>query len=210
MLNGNTTTPSTLTLSPTGTSTFGGTIQGGGALGTLALAINGSGTQVLTGVNTYTGGTQINAGILNINGDAALGDVSSTLTFTGSGTLQAGVNGITLSPNRAITLNSGVTGAIDTQAFNMSIAGPIGGPGSLNKVGSGILTLTGSSNYSGQTNVSGGTLQVGNGGSGASIGGAGVVNLVNNSALVFNHADNVTFAAAITGSGSFTKRAPAL
>ena len=38
---------------------------------------------------------------------------------------------IVLNSNRAISVNSGVTATIDTQAFNMSIAGPIGGAGSL-------------------------------------------------------------------------------
>ena len=45
-----------LTLSPTGVpTTFSGTIQGGGTLGTISLVMSGSGTQVLSGSNTYTG-----------------------------------------------------------------------------------------------------------------------------------------------------------
>ena len=46
-------TPVTLTLAPgSGTSTFSGSIQNGS--GSISLAINGSGTQVLAGANTYT------------------------------------------------------------------------------------------------------------------------------------------------------------
>ena len=62
-------TASTLTLSPSGVSTtFSGTIQGGGTMGSIGLVMSGSGTQVLAGSNTYTGPTTINAGKLIVNG----------------------------------------------------------------------------------------------------------------------------------------------
>ena len=58
-----TTLPSVLTLSPTGGSTtFSGSILGGGTLGAIELVLNGSGTQVLAGTNTYTGGTVVTSG----------------------------------------------------------------------------------------------------------------------------------------------------
>ena len=47
-----------------GTSTFSGVIAGGSGLGTINLVLSGSGTQVLAGWNTYTGGTTINGGNL--------------------------------------------------------------------------------------------------------------------------------------------------
>ncbi|MGA2254373.1 MAG: autotransporter-associated beta strand repeat-containing protein, partial [Thermoguttaceae bacterium] len=134
--------------------TFSGAISGNGGI----LIKSGSGTFTLTGTNTYSGGTQINGGILNINGDSALGAASAPLTFTGSGTLQAGVDAIVLNSNRNITVNSGMTATIDTQVFNMSIAGSIGGQGSLTKLGSGTLILSGSNTYAGPTTVGTGTL----------------------------------------------------
>jgi len=141
---------SVLTLSPTGgTNTFSGMIAGGGTLGAISLVMSGSGTQVLAGSNTYSGGTQIVAGILNINGDAALGAASGPLTFTGNGTLQAGVDGIVLNSSRNLTLNNGVTATIDTQAFNMTIAGSIGGQGSLAKAGAGTLTISNTNTFGG-------------------------------------------------------------
>ena len=79
-----------------GDSTFGG-----GLAQPLTLAKLGANTLTLTGANANSGGTQINAGILNINGDAVLGAASAPLTFTGNGTLQAGVDGIALNSNRA-------------------------------------------------------------------------------------------------------------
>ena len=44
------------------------------------------GTLVLTGTNTYTGGTAINGGTLQISSDANLGDAAGGLSFNG-GTL---------------------------------------------------------------------------------------------------------------------------
>ena len=55
------TTPGTLTVgNDDATSTFAGVIQN--TFGTLALTKAGSGTQVLSGSNTYTGPTTINTG----------------------------------------------------------------------------------------------------------------------------------------------------
>ena len=57
---------STLTLTPAAgsTATFSGIIQNGS--GTVALTLNGDGTEVLAGANTYTGATTITAGTLQI------------------------------------------------------------------------------------------------------------------------------------------------
>ncbi len=67
--------PSVLTLSPSGgSSTFSGTIRGGGTLGALALVLDGSGTEVLSGTNSYTGDTTVDAGTLIIADAAALPD----------------------------------------------------------------------------------------------------------------------------------------
>ena len=61
----------TLTLAPTSSTTFSGLLQNGS--GTLGLAINGVGTQVLAGNNTYSGGTTLKAGTLNFANVGALG-----------------------------------------------------------------------------------------------------------------------------------------
>ena len=63
------------------------------------------------------------------------------------------------------------------------------------------MTLTGSNTYTGGTTISAGTLMVGSGGT------LGVLpgNTLDNSALVFNHADTYTYPGAISGSGSVTQ-----
>ena len=62
-----------LTLSATGGSTtFSGQIAGGGTLGSIGLVMSGSGLQVLSGSNTYTGRTTISSGTLQVTGSGAL------------------------------------------------------------------------------------------------------------------------------------------
>ncbi len=97
--------PSVLTLSPSGGSTtFSGTIQGSGSLSAISLVINGSGTQVLAGRNTYTGPTTINQGTLLVNGLLASPvTVNSGGMLGGSGSLSSVTvaSGGSLSPGAA-------------------------------------------------------------------------------------------------------------
>jgi autotransporter-associated beta strand protein len=77
------TATSVLTLSPSGGSTtFSGMIQGGGALGRISLVMGGSGTQLLSGSNTYTGTTTISQGELVVDGS-----LISPVTIQSGGTL---------------------------------------------------------------------------------------------------------------------------
>ncbi len=139
-------------------SNFSGIINdNAGTAGVVALTKTGAGTLTLSGANTYTGGTSIAGGTVNINADTALG-ASGAVTFTGNATLQAGAANIALAGAHTITLNPSVTGTIDTQANSMSIAGAIGGNGVLAKAGAGTLTLNGANSYSGGTMITGGTL----------------------------------------------------
>ena len=65
------------------------------------------------------------------------------------------------------------------------------------------MTLSGSNAYSGATTVNVGTLQIGNGTSGE---GLASPTISNSGALVFNHADTLTYAGAISGSGQLTEQ----
>ncbi len=67
---------------------FSGTIQNSSPNGNLAVKMTGSGTQYLSGVSTYTGGTTLASGVLNFT-TSALG--AGGITFAG-GTLQYGAN----------------------------------------------------------------------------------------------------------------------
>ena len=139
--------------------TFNSQLTGGNSL-----LVKGPGTVVLnSGVaNTFTGGTMITGGTLNINSDSALGTAPSSpttnVTFAGSSTLQAGAAGIALSANRNIALANGATATIDTNGNGLTIGGAISGSGSLTKIGNGALTLANTETYSGSTKINAGQL----------------------------------------------------
>jgi len=141
-------------LADTGTtSTLGGSIGGVGSLTKI-----GAGILVLTGVNTYGGGTNFNGGILAVDSDSNLG--AGPLSFNG-GTLEALAAGAGITSIKAVTLNAGGgTFLADTGTIS-TLGGGISGVGSLTKDGLGTLALTGANTYSGGTILSNGILVVG-------------------------------------------------
>ena len=169
-------------LQQTGIGTIGGNISGPGSL---ALP---SGTMNLSGTNTYTGGTIVNGGILNIVSAAAL-PMGGALTLNGG---QLNLNG----NSQTIGNLSGTGGVLDLGSGRLSInasgASTLGtivtGSGGLSLFGSGQLSLSGANTYSGETRIFGGVLAV-NGsitsdvmvGSGGTLGGTGTIfgNVVN-------------------------------
>jgi chondroitin AC lyase len=137
-----------------------GRVLNGTGNNVLGLQVMGPGTWALTGSNTYSAGTKIEGGTLEINADAALGAGTSAVTFSADGTLQASGT-ITLNSSRGIVIGSGATATLDTQSGKMTMAGAISGAGgALMKQGSGILVLSGSNSYNGGTIVEAGTLIV--------------------------------------------------
>ncbi|WP_210302210.1 autotransporter-associated beta strand repeat-containing protein [Methylobacterium brachythecii] len=148
---------------------FSGTIANGN--GVLALTKVGTGTQTLTGANSYTGSTTISGGTLQVNSSAALGDGSATntLIFNG-GTLQA-IGAVASPATRGVTLAG--NGTINTNGYAVSIAGIVTGAGHLTGAGAGTLTLTGTNTYIGGTTFAGGTL---NAGSAGALGTSGTLN----------------------------------
>jgi fibronectin-binding autotransporter adhesin len=187
-------------------STFAGTIQNDAlsptdATSTIGLTKVGSGGLTLSGSNTFTGLTAINSGVLGLGSSGALAGTGS-ITF-GGGTLQFSAKNTRDYAARVVASTAAI--AIDTNGQGVTFAGRLAASnsGGLTKLGAGALTLAASEAYSGNTTISGGTLQIGNGGSGASIGATPTV--LDNACLVFNHGDSVSFAAVITGSGSLTQ-----
>ena len=177
-----------------------GTASSAGTIATIQSELRGSGglvkddygTLVLSGANSYTGGTTIKGGTLSISADGSLGAASGGLTFIG-GIL---TNTATMTTARDVELRL-AGGTFNTQA-NLTASGVISGQGKLTKTGSETLTLTGTNTYAGGTKISAGTLQIGSGGTSGSITG----NVENNAVLAFNRSDLLTFAGTISGSGA--------
>ena len=116
---------STITAPTTGSATLSGVFSGSGGL-----IFNGVGTTILTGANTYSGGTTVSSGVLQGN---------------------------TTSLQGAIVNNSQV---VFDQATQGTYSGVMSGTGSLVKQNAGTLMLTGANTYTGGMTVSSGTLSV--------------------------------------------------
>ena len=182
----------------------------------------GSGTTTLSGDNSYTGGTFLNAGTLIVAADANLGSAFGSIAFNGS-TLNS-IASFTLSATRAITLPGNAIFNVNgstTLIYN----GVITGPGTLTKIGLGTLILGGNNAYTGATTINAGAMTITGGladtadvtvASGASynvnsadtinrILGSGSVNLAANLSLAGSSA--FTFAGEFTGAGSLIIKA---
>jgi outer membrane autotransporter protein len=122
----------TLSFHQTSSGTFAGNISGSGAFEKA-----GAGTLILSGANSYSGGSTVTAGTLQI----------STTSLSGN-----------------IEVKTGAILSFD-QSTSGSFSSVISGAGQVQKTGAGVLTLTASNNnYQGGTTIQAGTLQISNDG----------------------------------------------
>ncbi|MBJ7259935.1 MAG: autotransporter-associated beta strand repeat-containing protein, partial [Chthoniobacterales bacterium] len=164
--------------------------------GTGSLTKEGSGTLLLSASNSYSGGSTIDAGTLQINGANRLGATAGALTINNgelqltTTSLSSGQNIVLGHANSAIEVDAGLR----YTATNTSV---ISGSGTLNKLGSGTLALYGTNTYSGGNVIAAGTLE----GDTTSLQGV----ITNNGVVSFLQATNGSYGSAISGSGSLTK-----
>ncbi len=174
--------------------------NGGTATFNAGLQITGTGSTVETGTYNLGNGTAGSGTLdtLSLSGNSTNAASSAVLNFNG-GTLQAFasstafVTGLT----SANVLKAGAT--IDTQAFTVVMSQPLlasttSTGGGLTKIGTGMLTLTGNSTYTGPTVVSAGILE------------AATPTVLPSTAVNTNKntvAGGATLAAAVGGTGQF-------
>ena len=163
----------TLAFNRANTLTFGGTISGAGAV-----IQQGTGITVLTADSTYTGGTTINAGTLQL----------------GAGDTQGSIVGDVLD-NSGLAINRSST---------VTLSGLISGSGVLSQNGTGTTILTSDNTYTGGTTINAGTLQLGNGDTTGSVLG----NIADNGTLAFNRSDDIVYSNIISGTGGLNQMGP--
>jgi autotransporter-associated beta strand protein len=152
------TLPSAIALSKHGTvDTNGFSMELSGVInGSSTLTKTGAGTLTLSASNLYSGGTHFNNGTIAVGNNNAFGPGVVTFDVNDNNTLQAAVDGLSIS--NLITLSK--NGVVDTNNFSLTLAGDITGPGSLNKIGAGQLRLSGAHDFIGGTTVSAGMLTI--------------------------------------------------
>ena len=210
-----------LFLAGTGTLTFGAGSQtvsdaiadqtgSAGSGGSWNVTKNGAGTTTLSANNTYSGGTTVTAGTLQIG-------VANALSTSGALTVNGGTFDLN-NLNQTVGNLSGTGGTISlgtgtltaAGAGNTTLASQITGGGSFTKQGIGTLTLTGAGTYTGGTTVGNGHLQLGvSGGAAGSIRGAvtvtsGSLDVANAdlSGVTITNNNAVTFLGSSTAAGA--------
>jgi autotransporter-associated beta strand protein len=122
----------TLTLEQTANHTYAGAISGTGGV-----IKNQAGTLILDGANSFTGGLEINAGVVQVGNGSTTGALANNVPILNNA-------GLVVNKSNDLTLNGAITGG-----------------GSLAKQGTGVLILGGANTYGGGTTISGGTVRIG-------------------------------------------------
>lgn len=154
---------SPITIDGNATTDFSGTIADGANYsstftgisnisGTISLTRGGTGTQILSGANSYTGSTSITGGVLQLGNGGTTGALSTSSNISVS-------SGATFAINRSNAVAQGTD-------FSSN---PISGAGGFSQLGSGTTTLNVANTYTGTSTINGGrVLLVGSGTLGAS------------------------------------------
>ena len=142
----------------------------------------GSNTLIITGANSYTGTTTIEAGTLQLGNGGTVGSLSTGSAITNNGTLLF---------NRSDTV---------TQGSTFSSNG-ITGTGNLTKNGTGTLVLNAANTYNGSTTLNAGTLVINNNGAignGTLIINGGTIDNTSGSAKTLTNNNTQTWATSFT------------
>jgi autotransporter-associated beta strand protein len=152
------------------------------------VTVNGTGTTILSGANSYgpsagsVGTTLSGGGTLQVAGNGALG--AGDVNVIASSTLQAGAPGLNINNN--VIAGSGATVTANNNGYNFGVGGTISGSGALAEAGNGTLMLNGNNTYIGTTTLNAGVLSI-----------ASPNSVANTAAIILNGGD-------LLGSSTFT------
>lgn len=203
----------TLLLQNNTSTTLSGTLSGGGA-STEFFFLGGAsgqntGALTLTGTNTFAGIINVQRGPLILGNASAAGTAAILLDSNSppAGALQLGAftiaNSLRLQSGSSVGVASGLTAGI-SGVISGNVAGSVTSTTPLVKVGAGTLVLTATNTFTGALNVNAGTLQVGAGGTAGSIATASAA-VASGATLAFNRSDAQTVATVISGQGAVLK-----
>jgi autotransporter-associated beta strand protein len=153
-------------------------VHSGVISGSGSLTKSGSGNVILAADNVYSGGTTISAGTLQLGNGGTTGSIQGDV------------------------LDNGVFAINRSNAY--TFGGVISGNGAFQQIGGATTTLTATNTYAGGTTITGGTLQLGNGGTTGSI----IGNVTDNAVFAINHSNAFTFGGVISGTGAFQQNGP--
>ena len=206
---------------------LGGQLSGSGSL----WLTSGSGTLQLNVANTYTGGTILSSGRLQVQDNLSL-STGNVLVYAPGG------NPVVLAPvqNNLAAANSftlAATLTVDTGGFGYALTGALGDGstvGGLRKVGAGTLTLSNGNSFTGGTEIDQGAIAItsdsalgGTAGTLTLAGGDLIVNGTTNPAIgrnivvaagsggainVANAGNTVTIGSVVSGAGALGKTGP--
>ncbi len=168
-----------------------------------AINLNGGTIRVGSGANTTNFQALALIGTVIVDGLIPSAIEAFAASNPASNSLHLGQNAAT---GQAITFN--VADVTANSASDLTVAPGLTNTSAnltasgLTKSGTGTLTLSGASTYTGSTTINAGTLEIGAGGTSGALAATAITNNAN---LVFNRSDASTFAGSISGAGNLTK-----
>jgi autotransporter-associated beta strand protein len=194
---------STIQVDPSQTFTLTSAIGGSGALNK-----TGSGTMVVSGANTYSGGTNVAAGTLQISASDRLVNTGALTVSGGTFDVQTFTETVGTVSLTSGTISGSGTGTLTGSSYAVqsgTASAILGGTGTMTKTTSGNVTLTGTNTFTGATTISGGKL-IAAGASGSALGSTTAITVNSGGTLSLGANDQLNNSATVTmAGGTFEK-----